>query len=98
MQRQQSQADRRVQIAELTDAGFQRLKAAYPAHLASVRRHVTDHFGDLDLDELAEPRSRTSHKPARRRRTTDELQTETRSARRHRLGGICVAAAIEVAL
>lgn len=53
VRRHRSNADKRVQIAELTDAGFERLKAAYPAHLASVRRNVTDHFGALDLEELA---------------------------------------------
>lgn len=53
VRRERSKADGRVQIAVLTDKGFERLKAAYPAHLASVRRNVIDHLGKLDLDELA---------------------------------------------
>lgn len=53
VRRERSKADGRVQIAVLTDEGFKRLESAYPAHLASVRRNVTDHFGKLDLDELA---------------------------------------------
>jgi DNA-binding MarR family transcriptional regulator len=60
--RSKSPADGRLQIAVLTDAGLARLKAAYPAHLASVRRNVVDHFGDLDLDELA--RAATEFAPA----------------------------------
>jgi hypothetical protein len=38
----------------LTAAGLDRLQAAWPTHLASVRRHVMDHFGDIDLRALAE--------------------------------------------
>lgn len=53
VRRDRSAVDGRVQIAVLTDAGFARLQAAYPDHLASVRRNVVDHFGDLDLDALA---------------------------------------------
>jgi DNA-binding MarR family transcriptional regulator len=51
--RARSATDGRVQIAVLTDAGLARLKAAYPAHLASVRRNVVDHLSGLDLDALA---------------------------------------------
>ena len=53
VERARTEADGRVQMAVLTDAGLARLKAAYPAHLASVRRNVMDHLGDLDLDALA---------------------------------------------
>ena len=51
--RSRSDTDGRVQIAVLTDDGFARLEAAYPAHLASVRRNVVDHLGELDLEALA---------------------------------------------
>jgi hypothetical protein len=37
----------------LTDAGLERLMKAYPSHLHSVRRHVMDHLGGLDLDAFA---------------------------------------------
>lgn len=38
--------------AVLTDAGLDRLVRAWPAHLASVRRHLVDHFRGHDLAEL----------------------------------------------
>ncbi|MFF7212761.1 MarR family winged helix-turn-helix transcriptional regulator [Streptomyces sp. NPDC008238] len=38
--------------AVLTDAGFERLEQAWPTHLASVRRHLVDHFGGQDLAAL----------------------------------------------
>jgi DNA-binding MarR family transcriptional regulator len=51
--RMQSECDARGFNAVLTDAGFARLEAAYPQHLASVRRNVIDHLNDFDLDRLA---------------------------------------------
>jgi DNA-binding MarR family transcriptional regulator len=39
--------------AVLTERGLARLREAWPTHLASVRRHIFDHLGDLDLDKLA---------------------------------------------
>lgn len=45
--------DARGNLATLTDKGFERLREAYPAHLASVRRRVVDHFAGLDLKALA---------------------------------------------
>jgi DNA-binding MarR family transcriptional regulator len=45
--------DARGNLATLTDAGLERLKQAYPTHLASVRRRVVDHVAGLDLPELA---------------------------------------------
>jgi DNA-binding MarR family transcriptional regulator len=38
--------------AVLTDAGLARLQQAWPAHLASVRRHVLDHIEGSDLSRL----------------------------------------------
>ena len=37
----------------LTEKGLARLREAWPTHLASVRRHIFDHLGDLDLTKLA---------------------------------------------
>jgi DNA-binding MarR family transcriptional regulator len=54
VRRVQDDVDRRVQIAVLTEKGMDRLVRAYPSHLASVRRHVVDHFDGLDLEKLAE--------------------------------------------
>jgi DNA-binding MarR family transcriptional regulator len=45
--------DARGANAVLTDAGLARLQQAWPTHLASVRRHVFDHLGELDLCSLA---------------------------------------------
>ncbi|MFY1687638.1 MarR family winged helix-turn-helix transcriptional regulator [Plantactinospora sp. WMMB782] len=46
--------DARGWNAVLTDAGLSRLEAAYPTHLASVRRHIVDHLDGLDLARLAD--------------------------------------------
>jgi DNA-binding MarR family transcriptional regulator len=53
IERVQCAEDARGSNAVLTDAGLARLEEAYPSHLASVRRHVIDHLGDLDLAGLA---------------------------------------------
>jgi hypothetical protein len=44
-----SSCDGRGLNAVLTEAGLDRLRRAWPTHLASVRRHVMDHLGGLDL-------------------------------------------------
>lgn len=51
--RKPSTTDRRVMMAELTDAGFDRLTATAPAHLASVRRHLFDHLDDGQVTAMA---------------------------------------------
>ena len=45
--------DARGLEAVLTDAGLNRLREAWPDHLASVRRHVFDHLSELDMCRLA---------------------------------------------
>jgi DNA-binding MarR family transcriptional regulator len=45
--------DARGANAVLTECGLERLREAWPTHLASVRRHILDHLGDVDLDRLA---------------------------------------------
>jgi DNA-binding MarR family transcriptional regulator len=45
--------DARGSNAVLTDAGLARLEEAYPTHLASVRRHIINHLGEMDLAALA---------------------------------------------
>lgn len=52
VRRERCGSDRRGLNAVLTDAGFDRLCRAWPAHLASVRRHMIDHLHDLDLPAL----------------------------------------------
>jgi len=54
VERVRAESDGRGQVAVLTPAGLERLRQAWPSHLAAVRRHVIDHLGDLDLVSLAE--------------------------------------------
>jgi DNA-binding MarR family transcriptional regulator len=49
VRREKSTCDGRGWNAVLTDAGFTRLREAWPTHLASARRHVMDHLTDIDL-------------------------------------------------
>jgi len=53
VQRERSADDGRGWHAVLTDAGLERLRQAWPSHLASVRRHVFDQLGDVDLPSMA---------------------------------------------
>ncbi|WP_433298008.1 MarR family winged helix-turn-helix transcriptional regulator [Actinoplanes sp. CA-030573] len=46
-------SDARGWNAVLTDTGLARLREAWPTHLESVRRHIFDHLGELDLPALA---------------------------------------------
>jgi len=54
VERIRAESDRRGQVAVLTPAGLERLERAWPTHLESVRRHVMDHLGSLDLAAVAE--------------------------------------------
>jgi DNA-binding MarR family transcriptional regulator len=54
VERVQCTEDARGCNAVLTDAGLARLEQAYPTHLASTRRHIIDHLGEIDLPRLAE--------------------------------------------
>ena len=54
-------SDGRGSNAVLTDAGLARLREAWPDHLASVRRHIFDHLGDLDLPVLARALDAMTH-------------------------------------
>jgi DNA-binding MarR family transcriptional regulator len=77
IERVQCNEDARGSNAVLTDAGLARLEEAYPANLASVRRHVIDHLGEIDLARLAEALRRIAASaedgPARARRTAHPL-------------------------
>ncbi|MFD7441846.1 MarR family winged helix-turn-helix transcriptional regulator [Streptomyces sp. NPDC059909] len=52
VQRVQCAEDLRGWNAALTDDGLARLREAWPAHLASVRRHVLDNLAGHDLTQL----------------------------------------------
>lgn len=51
--REGSDADRRVMMAVLTDAGHDLLARTAPHHVDSVRRHIFDHLDDGDVDAMA---------------------------------------------
>jgi DNA-binding MarR family transcriptional regulator len=53
LERRPCESDARGFNAVLTDAGLTRLREAWPAHLASVRRRIFDHLSDVDLAKLA---------------------------------------------
>jgi DNA-binding MarR family transcriptional regulator len=52
--RERSAEDGRGWHAVLTPAGLERLETAWPAHLASARRHIFDHLTDVDLPAFTE--------------------------------------------
>jgi DNA-binding MarR family transcriptional regulator len=52
VRRERCVTDARGWLAVLTDAGLRRLRAAWPTHLASVRRHIVDHLGEVNLPAL----------------------------------------------
>jgi DNA-binding MarR family transcriptional regulator len=45
--------DRRGQVAQLTDAGFEALSAAAPGHVEQVRRSLFDHLSAAQVEQLA---------------------------------------------
>ena len=49
-----SSADGRSNIAKLTAPGMAKMKSAWPAHLASVRKRVFDHIDDSALQRTAQ--------------------------------------------
>jgi DNA-binding MarR family transcriptional regulator len=53
LERVRCERDGRGLEAVLTDAGLARLQQAWPAHLASVRRHIFDHLSEIDMCKLA---------------------------------------------
>src|SRR3954454_15060523 len=52
VRRERCLTDARGWLAVLTDSGLERLQAAWPSHVASVRRHMMDHLSGLDLKPL----------------------------------------------
>ena len=53
LKRIRCERDARGLNAVLTDSGRERLRQAWPTHLASARRHIVDHLEGLDLGRLA---------------------------------------------
>src|SRR3954462_15875055 len=52
VRRERCATDRRGWLAVPTASGLDRLRAAWPTHLASVRRQMMDHLGELELKPL----------------------------------------------
>ena len=52
VERRNSDADRRVMLAVLTDAGRERLAEAAPIHVASVRARIIDRLDHADLEAM----------------------------------------------
>jgi DNA-binding MarR family transcriptional regulator len=52
-----SAADGRGNVAKLAPQGFAKLKSAWPAHLASVRRRVFDHIDSAAVKRAAQAMS-----------------------------------------
>lgn len=63
VERVRCEADGRGANAVLTDAGLERLKEAWPAHLASVRRHLLDHVPAEDLEAITRVLQRMATNP-----------------------------------
>ena len=54
MRREPDKTDGRFTNAILTEAGFAKLVASAPAHVAAVRQLVIDEFSPSELDQLSE--------------------------------------------
>jgi DNA-binding MarR family transcriptional regulator len=52
VRREVCESDKRGQIAQLTDAGFEALAAAAPGHVEGVRRHVFDPLTPEQVSQL----------------------------------------------
>jgi DNA-binding MarR family transcriptional regulator len=90
IERVRCEEDARGYHAVLTDAGLARLEQAWPAHLASVRRHVFDHLDGIDLAQLARALQRiaptvdTTSGSGRPRRESPRANDTNRRARSRR--------------
>ena len=51
-------SDARVSYARLTDAGYEKMRAAGASHIASIRRLFLEHFSVAEIDVLASLLSR----------------------------------------
>lgn len=47
-------SDARVSYAQLTDAGYEKLRQAGCTHVAGIRRLFLDHFSDAEIEQLAQ--------------------------------------------
>ncbi|MGX9883053.1 MarR family winged helix-turn-helix transcriptional regulator [Streptomyces sp. NPDC002276] len=68
--------DARGSMAVLTEAGWRRLRGAYPAHLASARRRVIDRLDPALVDQLAEELRAVADPLQARCRASHDLRPE----------------------
>ena len=53
IERKPCESDARISYAQLTDAGYEKLREAGCAHIASVRRLFHEHFSAAEIEQLA---------------------------------------------
>ena len=53
IERASCRSDARVSYAQLTDEGYEKLRAAGCTHVASIRRLFLEHFAPEEIDQLA---------------------------------------------
>ena len=58
IERRSCASDARVSYAQLTDAGYAKLKAAGCTHIAGIQRLFLEHFSEPEIEQLAELLSR----------------------------------------
>ena len=58
IERVSCETDARVSYAQLTDAGYEKLRAAGRTHIAGIRRLFLEHFNSDEIDTLASLLSR----------------------------------------
>jgi DNA-binding MarR family transcriptional regulator len=53
IERVSCQSDARISYAQLTDAGYEKLRHAGDTHIASIRRMFLEHFSDEEIEVLS---------------------------------------------
>ena len=53
IERVSCESDARISYAQLTDAGYDKLRSAGDTHIASIRRMFLEHFSDEEVEMLA---------------------------------------------
>jgi len=79
VERERCSGDGRGFNAVLTDAGLDRLRRAWPTHLASVRRHMMDHLSELDLPAVTHALRHFARDPSMGRRAQVDGRTQSGS-------------------
>ena len=78
--------DARVSYAQLTDAGYEKLRSAGCTHVASIRRLFLEHFTPDEIEQLAALLSRLPGAQPRRRLHGRVAPARSRQLQRYRPG------------